>query len=178
MSERSNLELGIWNLEFARMGYLVDSSSGHLLWFESVARKPAPVAGPRCEDDEGRWPASSVSWPGPLGLLARSAIEIGDLHTASRHGLEPHDLRAYWSQLNSPISREPCGAITSVLCVSSVAGDENLCRGNQRSRRRRAALIEAFAEELEQALRIVSILPGAGSPYTSSAIANVRRLYL
>ena len=86
------------------MGYLVDSSSGHLGWFESVARKSAPVAGPRCEDDEGRWPASSVSWPGPLGLLARSAIEIGDLHTASRHGLEPQDLRAYWSELNSPIS--------------------------------------------------------------------------
>ena len=79
--------------ELCEMGYLVDSSSGHLLWFESVARKPAPVAGPRCEDDVGRWPASSVSWPGPLGLLARSTIEIGDLHTASRHGLEPQDPR-------------------------------------------------------------------------------------
>src|SRR5206468_10666117 len=118
MSERSNLELGIWNLEFARMGYLVDSSSGHLLWFESVARKPAPVAGPRCEDDEGRWPASSVSWPGPLGLLARSAIEIGNLHTASRHGLEPHNLRAYWSQLNSPT--------TDFITVNGVAPQAGL----------------------------------------------------
>src|SRR5437762_10086672 len=102
------------------MGYLVDSSSGHLLWFESVARKPAPVAGPRCEDDVGRWPASSVSWPGPLGLLARSAIEIGDLHTASRHGLEPQVPGAYWSQLNSPtVGKRKCNPTSHPRCRGS-----------------------------------------------------------
>ena len=37
---------------------------------------------------------------------------------------------------------------------------------------------EAFAEELEQALKIVAILPGAGSLYAKSPIPNVRRAYL
>jgi plasmid stabilization system protein ParE len=37
---------------------------------------------------------------------------------------------------------------------------------------------EAFAEELEQALKIIAILPGAGSPYAKSPIPNIRRVYL
>ena len=37
---------------------------------------------------------------------------------------------------------------------------------------------EVFAEELEQALKIVAVLPGAGTLHTSSPIPGVRRLYL
>ena len=37
---------------------------------------------------------------------------------------------------------------------------------------------EVFAEELEQALKIVALLPGAGTVYTASPVANVRRVYL
>ena len=37
---------------------------------------------------------------------------------------------------------------------------------------------EVFAEELEQALKVVAMLPGAGTPYTSSPIPGVRRVYL
>lgn len=37
---------------------------------------------------------------------------------------------------------------------------------------------EVFAEELEQALKIVATLPGAGTVYTRSPISGVRRVYL
>src|SRR5213592_3579809 len=108
------------------MGYLVDSSSGHLLWFESVARKPAPVAGPRCEDDLGRWPASSVSWPGPLGLLARS----DDRDRRPPHGFAPRTRttrsKAYWSQLNSPISVNR--VFIRVAFASTARGDGSCAR--------------------------------------------------
>ena len=35
-----------------------------------------------------------------------------------------------------------------------------------------------FAEELEQALEIIAVLPGAGTVYTRSPIPGVRRVYL
>ena len=35
-----------------------------------------------------------------------------------------------------------------------------------------------FADELEQALKIVATLPGAGTPYAPSPVAGVRRIYL
>lgn len=35
-----------------------------------------------------------------------------------------------------------------------------------------------FAEELTQALKVVAMLPGAGTPYASSPIPGVRRVYL
>lgn len=35
-----------------------------------------------------------------------------------------------------------------------------------------------FAEELEQALRIVAMLPGAGTAYGPSPVPGVRRIYL
>jgi plasmid stabilization system protein ParE len=38
--------------------------------------------------------------------------------------------------------------------------------------------VEVFAEELEQALKIAAMLPGAGSPYGRSPVSGVRRLYL
>jgi hypothetical protein len=37
---------------------------------------------------------------------------------------------------------------------------------------------DLFADELEAALRLVAVLPGAGTPYTEAAIAGVRRWYL
>ena len=37
---------------------------------------------------------------------------------------------------------------------------------------------EVFTEELEQALRIIAILPGAGTLYTQSPVPDVRRVYL
>lgn len=37
---------------------------------------------------------------------------------------------------------------------------------------------EVFAEELEQALKIVAMLPGAGTVYARSPIPGVRRVYL
>lgn len=37
---------------------------------------------------------------------------------------------------------------------------------------------EVFAEELEQALRIVAMLPGAGTVYSASPVPGVRRIYL
>jgi plasmid stabilization system protein ParE len=37
---------------------------------------------------------------------------------------------------------------------------------------------EVFAEELEQALKVVAMLPGAGTPYARSPIPGVRRVYL
>jgi plasmid stabilization system protein ParE len=37
---------------------------------------------------------------------------------------------------------------------------------------------ELFATELEAALRILTLLPGAGTPYTESGVAGLRRLYL
>ena len=38
--------------------------------------------------------------------------------------------------------------------------------------------IDALAEELEQALKIVATLPGVGTPYATSPVAGVRRVYL
>jgi hypothetical protein len=38
--------------------------------------------------------------------------------------------------------------------------------------------VEVFAEELEQGLKIVAILPGVGTPYARSPVAGVRRVYL
>jgi hypothetical protein len=37
---------------------------------------------------------------------------------------------------------------------------------------------EVFVEELEQALKIVALLPGAGTLYARSPIPGVRRVYL
>ena len=37
---------------------------------------------------------------------------------------------------------------------------------------------EVFVEELEQALKVVAVLPGAGAPYTQSSVPGVRRIYL
>ena len=37
---------------------------------------------------------------------------------------------------------------------------------------------EVFVEELEQALKVVALLPGAGAPYTQSSVPGVRRIYL
>ena len=37
---------------------------------------------------------------------------------------------------------------------------------------------EVFAEELEQALKIVAMLPGAGTVYARSPVPGVRRVYL
>lgn len=37
---------------------------------------------------------------------------------------------------------------------------------------------EVFAEELEQALRVLAVLPGAGTPYTPAGIRGLRRIYL
>jgi hypothetical protein len=38
--------------------------------------------------------------------------------------------------------------------------------------------VEVFADEFEPALRVLSGLPGAGSPYTLAGIAGLRRIYL
>lgn len=37
---------------------------------------------------------------------------------------------------------------------------------------------EVFAEELQQAIKVVAMLPGAGTPYAGSPISGVRRVYL
>ena len=37
---------------------------------------------------------------------------------------------------------------------------------------------EVFATELEEALRVLSLLPGAGTPYTAAGVPALRRLYL
>lgn len=37
---------------------------------------------------------------------------------------------------------------------------------------------ELFAEDLEQAVRILGVLPGAGTVYASSPVPGVRRVYL
>lgn len=37
---------------------------------------------------------------------------------------------------------------------------------------------EAFTEELEQALKIVALIPAAGSVYSASSVSGVRRVYL
>ena len=37
---------------------------------------------------------------------------------------------------------------------------------------------ELFAIELENAVRILAVLPGAGTPYTGTDVAELRRLYL
>src|SRR5262245_58019011 len=51
----------------------------------AAARIPVPVAGPRSEDRCGPLDASSVSWLGSHGLLARSGDSCRpDLHRASR----------------------------------------------------------------------------------------------
>ena len=38
--------------------------------------------------------------------------------------------------------------------------------------------IEVFATELEAGLRLLSVLPGAGTPYTKVSIPGLRRWYL
>lgn len=38
--------------------------------------------------------------------------------------------------------------------------------------------IDVFTEELEQALKIISALPGAGTLYRQSPVPGVRRVYL
>ena len=37
---------------------------------------------------------------------------------------------------------------------------------------------DVFAAELEQAIKIVAMLPGAGTPYAQSPVPGVRRMYL
>jgi hypothetical protein len=37
---------------------------------------------------------------------------------------------------------------------------------------------EIFAAELEQAVKILAVLPGAGTPYSATEIRGLRRLYL
>ena len=37
---------------------------------------------------------------------------------------------------------------------------------------------DVFTKELEQALRIIAALPGAGTPYPQSPVPGVRRIYL
>jgi plasmid stabilization system protein ParE len=37
---------------------------------------------------------------------------------------------------------------------------------------------DLFATELEKALQILALLPGAGSPYTHADVTDLRRLYL
>ena len=37
---------------------------------------------------------------------------------------------------------------------------------------------EVFAAEFEEALRVLSLLPGAGTPYTAAGVPALRRLYL
>lgn len=37
---------------------------------------------------------------------------------------------------------------------------------------------EIFAEELEQAIKIVAVLPGAGTVYPNPSVPGVRRVYL
>jgi len=37
---------------------------------------------------------------------------------------------------------------------------------------------EIFAAELEQAVKILAVLPGAGTPYAAAEVPGLRRLYL
>jgi plasmid stabilization system protein ParE len=37
---------------------------------------------------------------------------------------------------------------------------------------------DVFTEELEQALKIIAALPGAGTPYSRSPVPGIRRVYL
>jgi len=37
---------------------------------------------------------------------------------------------------------------------------------------------ELFATELEDAIRILAVPPGAGTPYTQASVSGLRRLYL
>lgn len=37
---------------------------------------------------------------------------------------------------------------------------------------------EIFATELEQALKVLTVLPGAGTPYPYAEVAGLRRMYL
>jgi plasmid stabilization system protein ParE len=37
---------------------------------------------------------------------------------------------------------------------------------------------EIFAIELEHALKVLAVLPGAGTPYTQAGVVGLRRLYL
>ena len=37
---------------------------------------------------------------------------------------------------------------------------------------------DLFVAELEKAVRILALLPGAGAPYTLAGVADVRRLYV
>ena len=37
---------------------------------------------------------------------------------------------------------------------------------------------QVFAEELEQALKVIAVLPGTGTPYQRSPVSGVRRVYL
>jgi hypothetical protein len=37
---------------------------------------------------------------------------------------------------------------------------------------------ELFATELESALQILTVLPGAGTPYTQTPLPNLRRFYI
>lgn len=37
---------------------------------------------------------------------------------------------------------------------------------------------EVFADELEEAIGILAVLPGAGTPYTHTDLAGLRRVYL
>jgi len=38
--------------------------------------------------------------------------------------------------------------------------------------------IDIFAQELEEALKVIALLPGAGSAYSASNVPGLRRLYL
>jgi plasmid stabilization system protein ParE len=38
--------------------------------------------------------------------------------------------------------------------------------------------LDVFAAELEEALRILALLPGAGTPYLRTGVADLRRLYV
>lgn len=52
-----------------------------------------------------------------------------------------------------------------------VAGEKNWWMANR-------VHVEVFADELEEALRVLMWLPGAGTPYTQAGIPGVRRVYV
>jgi plasmid stabilization system protein ParE len=37
---------------------------------------------------------------------------------------------------------------------------------------------DLFATEMEQAVRVLAVLPGAGTPYTQTKVAGLRRLFI
>jgi hypothetical protein len=140
---------------------------------------PAPVAGPRCEDAAGRWPASSVSWPDPQSLLARSADperrpSNGFAPHLRRHNRGPAERVQRRSEICSTRKRpETCGSSDPVSAATHASVGKQRAQGRVRRSSRSCACCTPDPEP-----RFPAASNRVAEPHVSGRSPRVKGSYL